>query len=109
MMDDEKRLEIFERDSFTCICGCSVMAHGTPQLAHRIPQRKHLFRKFGAEIIHHPINLVSTCSLECNASVSIAQDFGKILEVLMEIREYEANAGNRSLIEKLDRIIGAIN
>lgn len=102
-MDDEQRMEIFERDHFTCICQKSIMAHGTPQLAHRIPQRKHLLRRFGKDVIHHPVNMVSTCSLECNAEVSIAQDTGKIIGVLEEILEYEQ--GNSAMEKKLKSLI----
>ena len=82
--------ELFERDCHVCICGNSIYAHGTPQLAHRIPQRKHLLAKYGEAIIHHPMNMASTCSLECNASVSIANDLGcdsELLEGMMSTRD----------------------
>lgn len=89
--------ELFERDCHVCICGNSIYAHGTPQLAHRIPQRKHLLAKYGEAIIHHPMNMASTCSLECNASVSIANDLGAILELLEGMYEYEVSNGNSVL------------
>jgi len=31
------------------------------ELAHRIPQTKWALRKYGAEVIHHRLNLVATC------------------------------------------------
>lgn len=82
------RLDIFERDGFRCVCGKSVYAYGTPQLAHRLPQRKHLIKKYGKDIIHHPVNLVSTCSLKCNASVSVSSKMA-VIGVLKEIQAYE--------------------
>ena len=81
------RLEIFERDGFRCVCGKSVYAYGTPQLAHRVPQRKHFLKRYGKEVIHHPMNLVSTCSLECNASVSIGGKPLEIAELVEKIKQ----------------------
>jgi hypothetical protein len=44
---------------------------GQPQLAHRIPKKKHLLERYGAQVIHHELNLVPVCSLGCNAKVDI--------------------------------------
>lgn len=69
--DEEKRLEIFERDKWTCqVCG-KWLREGVPQLAHRIAQTKANIRKYGKEVIHHPLNLVSVCSLRCNSACNI--------------------------------------
>ena len=81
------RLEIFERDNFQCVCGKSVYAYGTPQLGHVVPQRKHFLKRYGKEIIHHPMNLVSTCSLKCNASVSIGGKPLEIAELVEKIKQ----------------------
>lgn len=96
-----EKLDILERDNFMCVCGKSVYTYGTPQIAHRIPQRKHLIKKYGKEIIHHPANLVSTCSLKCNASVSDTSRWG-VIKVLREIQEYEKEG---ELIDKCLELI----
>lgn len=61
---------------------CEVCGKPTPlfdgQLAHKIPQRKHLLKLYGSMVIHHPLNMVWTCSLECNAKVSIG---GRVIEI----------------------------
>jgi hypothetical protein len=66
---EEKREEkVFARDNWTCqTCGESIYIHGTPQAAHRLSKSKVNLRKYGPEIIHHPLNLVSVCSIgACN-------------------------------------------
>ncbi len=64
----ELKLKIFRRDQYQCQgCGESILIYGTPQLAHRISKDKVNLKKYGPEIIHHPENLKSTCSLACNA------------------------------------------
>jgi 5-methylcytosine-specific restriction endonuclease McrA len=80
------RVDIFERDEWTCqVCGNSLTA-GTPQLAHRIGQRKMFLKMYGKEIIHHPTNLVSVCSLECNAKVDISNRPEEVKKLVEEIK-----------------------
>lgn len=67
----QKRLEIFKRDKFTCSCGNPVTRFGQQQLGHRIKQSKYNLRKYGLEIIHHPFNVRSCCSLNCNARLDL--------------------------------------
>jgi 5-methylcytosine-specific restriction endonuclease McrA len=62
---------IFDRDNYTCICGESVYSKGYPQAAHIISKSKVNLKLYGKEIVHHPLNLVSTCSTECNQKVNI--------------------------------------
>ncbi len=52
------------------VCGKPMTPSGT-QLAHRIPQRKHLIRMYGKRVIHHRMNMVAVCGLDCNAKVSL--------------------------------------
>jgi hypothetical protein len=94
-------VDIYERDGWTCVCGNSVFQYGTPQIAHRIPQRKHLIRKYGKEIIHHPVNLRATCCLKCNASVSTLN----YKEVLEEILEYAIEHGETKIIGRIKEVL----
>lgn len=91
-MTEEDRLRIFSRDSYTCQeCGATPGVGGL-QIAHRIRQGKgkkngtvkwiksELFQRtlfiysdkwIKKNIIDHPDNLVTTCSLKCNAKMNI--------------------------------------
>ena len=73
---NDKREAIFERDGYRCHhCGGSVYAHGSPQVAHRIPATKGNLAKYGPDIIHHPLNLLSCCSIGiCNDSALIGNN-----------------------------------
>ena len=65
-------MRIYERDGYQCqSCGCSVFKNGTQQLAHKVPNRKHLVRRYGRNAIHHPLNLAAACSLECNGRLQL--------------------------------------
>ena len=89
----DTRLKLYERSQGRCeICDIS-MPFNQMQMAHRLRQSKANLKKWGKEIIHHPINLVATCSLKCNAKAStsnwrevfseMAHD-QKLLEILKE-------------------------
>ena len=84
----ENRLEIFVRDKFKCHCGNPITRYGTPQLGHIIPQKKMYIAKYGKEIIHHPLNMVSCCSLGCNAKVDLGFKEELIKQKVEEIVEY---------------------
>lgn len=74
---EEKREEkVFARDNWTCqTCGKSIYTYGTPQAAHRIAKTKPNLKKYGPEIIHHPLNLVSVCSSDyCNSFWNIGHN-----------------------------------
>ena len=82
---DELRRRIFGRAGWRCeACGMPVCYYGTQQIAHRIPQR--MARKYGKDIIHHPLNLVATCSLKCNDKVSISNHPVQIAELVSQIK-----------------------
>lgn len=71
MTPEDTRLLVYRRDRGRCShCGKPVPWPG--QLAHRISQSKAMLRKYGKEVIHHPLNLKLVCSLHCNDLVSIS-------------------------------------
>lgn len=68
----DERVAIFKRDRWTCqACGRSVYIHGSPQLAHAIANTKANRKKYGSEIIDHPLNRKAVCCLKCNDKMNI--------------------------------------
>ena len=96
------------------VCGKAVpMERG--QLAHRIPQRKHLVAKYGEGIIHHHFNMAWTCPTDkCNNAVSIAgnpTEVQHLVEAIVDdiidevrLRILMSPAEYRSTVNKLARI-----
>jgi 5-methylcytosine-specific restriction endonuclease McrA len=69
----ETREKILESQGGRCAhCG-APLRFDTCELAHRIPQRKHLIRRYGKDVIHHEWNLAAVCrgSDRCNSAMSI--------------------------------------
>ena len=89
----ETRARICQRQGYECICGATVHP-SMCQLAHRIPQRKHLLKKYGAKVLHHDDNLVAVCSLECNSRESIGAQPVAIGRLVDEIREKLSAGGD---------------
>lgn len=84
-----KRASVLLRANWHCeVCG-NPLTDDTVQLAHRIPQRKHLLKRYGKEIIHHSLNLAATCSENCNAAVSLGENELQHKEVIEEIRKLQ--------------------
>ena len=58
--------------------GCKCEVCGKPlhlsnlQIAHRVPQYKSYLKQYGKEVIHHPLNLATVCSLACNSAVLLS-------------------------------------
>ena len=54
-------------------CKCEVCGKplhlGNLQLAHICPATKDYLKKYGKDVIHHPLNLATVCSLKCNDAV----------------------------------------
>lgn len=97
---ERKRFEIgetkefvFNRDRWRCrVCNKPVNPF-VAQLGHRIPQSKAMIKKYGKEIIHHPVNLLTTCSLECNNKVQVnyeQEQLAIVYEILHEHKRERA-------------------
>ena len=87
MLIHETRETVATRAKYRCeVCGKPTpMNEG--QLAHRIPQRKWCIKKWGIDVIHHPLNMAWTCGLACNNIVSIGGWPVRQAELVEEIRE----------------------
>lgn len=83
----EQRLEIFVRDCYICqTCGKPINWYGTQQLAHRISQSKANIKRYGKEVIHNRLNMVSVCSLKCNDAQNIGFSTKQSDELAEKIR-----------------------
>lgn len=72
MAAEEQRLELFRAARWTCVvCQEPLNRQGVAQLAHRVPKKDSLIQRWGREVIHHPLNLVPVCGLECNSKVNM--------------------------------------
>ena len=81
-------MRVFARDGYHCVvCRCRLTDGGKiPQLGHKIPQSNMYLKMYGKEIIHHDKNMESTCSLDCNAAVSINGKDKLIADLVKEIK-----------------------
>lgn len=87
------RTKVFNRSGGFCeVCG-EPISFDDYQLAHRIPQRKYNLAKYGKRVIHHPLNLVATCSLRCNTAVSLNTHTEEV-RLLVESIEERLEADN---------------
>jgi predicted amidophosphoribosyltransferase len=77
---------LYHRQGGKCaVCGAQLEWSGF-HCAHRIPQRKHWLKKYGAAIIHHPDNFRATCPTDrCNNAVSIGNNPKAADEIMREI------------------------
>ena len=65
----ENRIRLMIERGCTCeVCG-KPLHLGNLQIAHRIPKAKRYLKQYGKEVIHHPLNLATVCSLKCNDAV----------------------------------------
>ena len=65
----ENRIRLMVERGCKCeVCGKQLHL-GNLQLAHRIPKSKGYLKQYGKEVIHHPLNLATVCSLKCNSRV----------------------------------------
>jgi hypothetical protein len=85
----ETRLRIFNRDNWKCTqCGLRLShERAVAQLAHVLPQKKMYIKKYGNDIIHHDLNMLSVCGLKCNSKVDINGKDALIEKHVQKIRE----------------------
>lgn len=80
------RADIFDERGWECeVCGAPLTS-GVPQLAHRIPKSKCNLARYGAGVIHHPLNMAAVCSLECNQAVNIGNRPAQVHDLLEAIK-----------------------
>ena len=54
-------------------CGKILSDNVMTDLAHILPQRKWILKKYGSEIIHHKLNMKVTCHNDnCNSGVQMS-------------------------------------
>lgn len=82
---DLRRLMYIRANECCEVCGKPL--RDSFELAHRIPQRKHWIEKYGAAIIHHPLNMRVTCPGACNDAVSLGNNDHLHQQVIQEIEE----------------------
>ena len=67
----ETKMKLFSRDGWVCqVCGKPLSA-GHPMLGHKIKQNEMYLKKYGKEVVFHDDNMVSCCSLACNAKADL--------------------------------------
>lgn len=84
---EEKREELFAAAWWSCVvCKWPLGIEGTSQLAHRVAKTKGRLAIYGAEVIHHALNLVPVCSLRCNDACNIGNSGAESAELLARIK-----------------------
>ena len=69
-------------------CGYPGCNDPWTQLAHRIPSYKYNLKKYGAQVIHHPLNLMPVCGLTHNDGMMIGKNEQVEHELVCLIRHY---------------------
>jgi hypothetical protein len=85
--DDIKFTKWIAQKGLCEVCG-EPLSKGQPQLAHKLEKSKPYLKKYGVDIIDHPLNLELVCSLHCNQSVLIGKAKDKLIaEHVRKIKE----------------------
>ena len=84
---NEQREFIFARDCWICQSCGRPAREGQAQLAHVISKSRFNLVKYGDEVINHPFNLKTACSLECNSRLANGQDLVEEMRLVSAIRE----------------------
>ena len=67
---NERRGALIIQQVYCPVCGDYLRA-GVPQYAHRIADTKANRRRYGGEVIDHPLNMTLVCSNKCNDACNI--------------------------------------
>ena len=82
----ETRMNVAIRAGFKCECCGSPLPIDEGELAHQIPQRKHMVGKYSAGVVHHNMNFKWMHPGPCNAAASIGGDPVACGELANQIR-----------------------
>ena len=86
-MREKIQLKAAAQDWECGACGRAIVWLEDVQWAHRIPQSKANLKRYGKDVIHHPLNGVVVCSLECNQAVSVRNEPIWEAQIVATIRE----------------------
>jgi 5-methylcytosine-specific restriction endonuclease McrA len=75
-----KRNKLVEQKFKCAYCGNQFKLSDKMELAHILPQRKYLIKKYGEEIIHHELNMKLTHAGECNSGIQMSPNKIKLVE-----------------------------
>lgn len=81
----EEREAIYRRDGGICQTCKKPVAFDAFELAHRIANTKANRRRWGAEIIDHPLNKATTHRGRCNSATNIGGNPGACAELVDRI------------------------
>ena len=76
--------KMIEQGGKCAACGKYFKANEKIELAHLLPQRKHIMKRYGKEIIHHPMNMKLTHSGDCNDAVQMSPNKTVLVEAHVE-------------------------
>jgi len=62
----DQKIDMCIRSGWQCFRCKRHLSLNEAQLAHRIPKAKRYLKKYGPEIIHHPLNMRISCA-DCNS------------------------------------------
>ena len=80
--------KLFMRDGYKCQnCGRSIYTYSFPQIAHCIAATVSNIKKYGKDVINHPYNLKSVCSLKCNDAMNIGFSTKQADELAEKIKQ----------------------
>lgn len=65
-------------------CGKPLLPDDVKELSHIIPQRTWILNKYGADVIHHPLNMKLTHTGSCNPAVQISPNKTGLVNFLVE-------------------------
>ncbi|MBW1853127.1 MAG: hypothetical protein JRJ00_00340 [Deltaproteobacteria bacterium] len=81
---DMKTKKYREQDGICAGCGQAFKEGDIKELSHIIPQRLWLRRKYGDDVIYHPLNMKLTHTGDCNPAVQISPNKTGIVNYLIE-------------------------